>query len=72
MSMEELIEGGKMSSIDVLNVDEVIGTLGGDVVDPNAKTVRMKRPHDVQALAKQLAALYDGTPIVEKHLVPTV
>jgi hypothetical protein len=70
MSMEELIEGGEMSSIDVLDVDEVIGTLGCDAVDPNAETVRMKRPQGLELLARQLEALYDETPIVEKHLFP--
>ena len=62
MSLEDMIEGGNMSSIEVLDIDEVIGSLGRDAVDPYAETVRIKRQDRVEVLAERLEALCDASP----------
>ncbi|MDX1565816.1 MAG: hypothetical protein R3236_10435 [Phycisphaeraceae bacterium] len=71
MSMEDLMEGGDMSTIEVLNVDEVIGSLGREAVDPNAKTVLLdRRPDQLEHLADQLEALCDQPARAERPLAP--
>ena len=71
MSLEDLMEGGDMSTIEVLNLDEVIGTLGRDAVDPNAETVLLDRDSDqLEYLADQLEALCDEPVRAERPLAP--
>ena len=71
MSLEDLMEGGDMSTIEVLNVDEVIGSLGREAVDPNAETVLLERqPDRLEHLADQLEALCDEPVRAGRPLVP--
>ncbi len=73
MSVEDLLEGGDMSTIEVLDVSEVIGSLGRDAVDPNAETVLMKRNEDqLTVLAEQLDALFEEEDSSPRPVAPVV